>query len=120
MYNGQASTKGAQGTQTEGIMKTMFKGLVALTLAASALHGNAAPTQGSEKQAPAMRIDLTARPDVKPLWKTATQVAQTYPDCPTMMGNYCPTVGARARCYWYAYQEPMVCICRPGNVWECQ
>jgi len=102
-------------------MKMMFKAFVALTLVASALHGNATPSQTSKQSTQATtRIDLTARPDVKPLWKTATQVAQSYPDCPTMMGNYCPTVGARARCYWYAYQEPMVCICRPGNVWECQ
>lgn len=40
-----------------------------------------------------------------------------YPECATMDGGYCSTVGARARCYWYNYSEPGLAICQADHTW---
>jgi len=44
-------------------------------------------------------------------------VAGYYPECATMSGAYCSTVGARARCYWYGYSEPGLAVCQSDNTW---
>ena len=81
---------------------------------------NSAPKADYPDDAHQVQIDLLKSKNSAPLiWESATQVAQYLPDCGTMDGMYCSTPTARARCYWYQYQEPMVCVCQPNNVWAC-
>lgn len=53
------------------------------------------------------------------LWDNADHTTGYYPDCVEMDGFYCPVPGVRARCYWYQYSEPMMCLCGSNNLWTC-
>ena len=97
--------------------KLMFLAVFALTIVGNA---NSAPKNEYSDNKQKIQTNVLKNRSTAPLiWESNTQVAQSLPDCSTMDGNYCSTPGTRARCYWYQYQEPMVCVCQSNNVWFC-
>lgn len=99
------------------ISKLMLFAVFALAIAGNA---NSTPKIAHSDHAQKSQTSVLKNRDLgPPIWERNIRVAQSLPDCSTMAGNYCSTPRTRARCYWYQYQEPMVCVCQPDNVWFC-
>jgi hypothetical protein len=100
-----------------------MKKVLCLTLLVAAFGAAAHPGSMSPAKQPA-QVRSTASSEQVLDFRTGRFVAVAgvtangyYPECATMDGGYCSTVGARARCYWYGYSEPGLAICQSNHTW---